>query len=374
MVKYRFFSKSLKPKYFFSSSSINSNSLSQKDKSFFSNNNFLAPFQLNISSNGQLCHNNIPHKKSSCFKSDKSSSSFSPFKNNENSYGFNESLFLINSLNINNTEIKKKILYDNSPSKFRKKQKKTFTCKCGKSYKRNEYLQKHIFYTHSGYKGKVCNLCGKFIKRFRDHLRLCKMKHTLNKKFIIKKNQIHDTNKNNTTNISPFHLVNAENKDDKKYFQNFLKIEGEEDFINLEKYKYYLNYMIGSGGNMEVFYGIEKNTKQDVAVKIEIKEKKKSGAINEAVVLTALQGISKIPNFYSYQYKKKKNIIIESLFGPSLYNFLIIKEFNFEMATVAIIGIQIINILKQIHQRAIIHNDIKPKNICWGRFSYKILI
>ena len=44
------------------------------------------------------------------------------------------------------------------------------------------------------------------------------------------------------------------------------------------------------------------------------------------------------------------------------------------MATVAIIGIQIINILKQVHQRAIVHNDIKPKNICWGKFSYSSLI
>jgi hypothetical protein len=107
-------------------------------------------------------------------------------------------------------------------------------------------------------------------------------------------------------NIIPKQLFHAINKDDKNNFQNFLKIGNEENFIDIENYKYFLNYIIGSGGNMEVFYGIEKKTKQDVSIKIEFKEKKHSGAINEAIVLTALKGINNIPNFYSYEYEGKK--------------------------------------------------------------------
>ena len=275
MVKYRLLSKSLKPKYIFPLSSINSNSLSYVGKSAFSNNSSFQPFRFKISYNSQITNNKLPKKNISSYINDSSFSSLSLFKKNENKYGFNESIFLLNSLYSDNQKINKKINSDHSSSNLRKKQKSSLICKCGKSFTRKESLQKHIFYTHSGYKGKYCSLCGKLVKRFNDHLRLCKLKHELNKKFIINnKNQICDNIQNTNNNIILKQLFHENNKDDKNNFQNFLKIGEEENYINLENYRYYLNYMIGSGGNMEVFYGIEKKTKQDVAVKIEFKEKK----------------------------------------------------------------------------------------------------
>jgi hypothetical protein len=201
MVKHRLFSKSLKPKFNFSLSSVNSNSLSNIDNSAFSINNSFKPFSFKISSNSQISNNKFPKKNiSSCFN-DNSLSSFNLSKNNENKYGFNESIFLLDSLYNDSQKINKKIISDNSSSKFQKKQKSSFIYKCGKSYTRKESLQKHIFYTHSGYKGKYCNLCGKVVKRFNGHLRLCKLKHELNKKFIINnKNQISDNNQNTNNN------------------------------------------------------------------------------------------------------------------------------------------------------------------------------
>ena len=41
----------------------------------------------------------------------------------------------------------------------------------------------------------------------------------------------------------------------------------------------------------------------------------------------------------------------------------------FDHILISIIGIQLINILKNIHSKGSIHNDVKHNNICWGRFQ-----
>ena len=63
--------------------------------------------------------------------------------------------------------------------------------------------------------------------------------------------------------------------------------------------------------------------------------------------------------------QKRTNIIIESLIGRSLKNIHLAVENEFGLTTILIIGIQIIKLLNLIHERFIIHNDIKPSNICW---------
>jgi serine/threonine protein kinase len=87
-------------------------------------------------------------------------------------------------------------------------------------------------------------------------------------------------------------------------------------------------------------------------------------------ILTSLKKIDKIPKYYSYEYENSKNIIVETLFGPSLNNFLQDNDNVFDYILVTIIGKQISEILMKIHQHGIIHNDVKPNNICWGKFSF----
>ena len=58
---------------------------------------------------------------------------------------------------------------------------------------------------------------------------------------------------------------------------------------------------------MEVFYGKNNNNNVDVAVKIEIKNKKISDSSNEAVILSELEGIEKILNFYYLEVQGEKN-------------------------------------------------------------------
>lgn len=118
---------------------------------------------------------------------------------------------------------------------------------------------------------------------------------------------------------------------------------------------------------MKVFYGKDLNSDQDIAVKID--SNKKMHTFNEKIIINNLKDIHKIPQIYFFEYINNNNIIAETLFGPNLKNFFISEKSIFESALVSLIGKQITEMLSNIHQKGIIHNDIKPNNICWGRFS-----
>ena len=98
---------------------------------------------------------------------------------------------------------------------------------------------------------------------------------------------------------------------------------------------------------MDVYYGIDTNRQIDMAVKMDKSKKKKSPTKNEAIILTKLKGIERIPTYFDYFYENKKNIIIEDLIGPSLNKLLSYFDKEYDLTTVAILGIQIISILKK---------------------------
>ena len=106
-----------------------------------------------------------------------------------------------------------------------------------------------------------------------------------------------------------------------------------------------------------------------MAIKIEILKKNESDTINEINALNRLKGIAQIPVYFFHKKIKNKNIIAESLFGPSLKKFYLFNENLFEPILISIIGIQLIDILRNIHSKGLIHNDLKPHNICWGKFE-----
>ena len=122
---------------------------------------------------------------------------------------------------------------------------------------------------------------------------------------------------------------------------------------------------------MNVFYGTDKDSNSEVAIKI---GKKRHSILCESFLLGQIKGIDNIPIQYDILSKNRKTILIESLFGPSLKKLLIYQKENFDVWSICEIGIQIIQMLEKIHSKNWIHNDIKPANICWGRISKGNLI
>ena len=84
----------------------------------------------------------------------------------------------------------------------------------------------------------------------------------------------------------------------------------------------------------------------------------------EATILQYLQGPN-IPKFESFGYNKAHNILVMQLLDKSLDDFFSQLK-SFSIKTTAMLGYQMINILKYIHNKHIIHRDIKPDNFAMG--------
>ena len=68
-------------------------------------------------------------------------------------------------------------------------------------------------------------------------------------------------------------------------------------------------------------------------------------------------------------YVKKKNIIVESLLGPSLDKLFKFCRRIFPLKTVCLIGMEMIRRIEIMHNKGIIHRDLKPNNLTWGNFN-----
>jgi serine/threonine protein kinase len=103
------------------------------------------------------------------------------------------------------------------------------------------------------------------------------------------------------------------------------------------------------------------------AIKLENKIKGQNLLENEAYIMSYLHG-KRIPFIKSFGYSGEFNVLVMELMGKSLENIfenLPIKKMT--VNCVGKLGLQMIEILEYIHNKHIIHRDIKPDNFVMGR-------
>ena len=107
---------------------------------------------------------------------------------------------------------------------------------------------------------------------------------------------------------------------------------------------------------------------EDYAIKLESKSKEDGLLEIEATIMSYLKGPN-IPYIKSYGYSGNYNVLVMQLLDKSLED-LINKYNTFSIKTTAMLGFQMVYILQYIHDRHIIHRDIKPDNFVMGAKRY----
>jgi casein kinase I family protein HRR25 len=129
--------------------------------------------------------------------------------------------------------------------------------------------------------------------------------------------------------------------------------------------KYILLDKIGSGCFGSIYKGQNIRTKEYVAIKVEPIELDIKLLKNESNIYQYLNGCEGIP-FVKWFGKDTVNYyMVINLLGSSLQN-LMNKTDKFSLALTLKIGIKVINILKTIHEKGLVHRDIKPDNFLFG--------
>ena len=139
--------------------------------------------------------------------------------------------------------------------------------------------------------------------------------------------------------------------------------ESKDPFLNCIFFKkYHVERKLGEG-NFSKIYQV-KYKKEYFAAKFEQKNASQNLLENEFKILNYLKGPN-IPNVKLYGQSGDYNILIMQQLGLSLEKYFD-KLQKFTPKTTAMIGYQIISILQYIHDRHIIHRDIKPGNFLMG--------
>ena len=126
--------------------------------------------------------------------------------------------------------------------------------------------------------------------------------------------------------------------------------------------KYHCIKKLGEGSFGQIYEATYNSERY--ALKFETRIKGYNLLQNEAAIINYLKGPN-IPYVKSYGFTSNYNILVMQLFGKSLETLLIERK-TFSLKTVCLLGYQMVNILEYIHNKHILHRDIKPDNFVMG--------
>jgi len=112
-----------------------------------------------------------------------------------------------------------------------------------------------------------------------------------------------------------------------------------------------------------------------IAIKQEKADIKRSLLEKEYDIYKKLVNIPGIPDVYWYGHdKNKNNVMYMQLLGNSLSVLFKKNNYKFRYNTILNLGIQMLCIIKKVHNNNIIHRDIKPHNFVIGEDNQLYLI
>jgi casein kinase 1 len=126
---------------------------------------------------------------------------------------------------------------------------------------------------------------------------------------------------------------------------------------------YQILKQLGGGGFSQIFYA-STSTIPQLAVKLEDVDQHKKALSHEASIFQELEGCPFIPQVYKHELLPGYTVLALELMGPSLAAIRDeLKNEKFSLSTTLRVGIEALRALRAIHERGIIHRDVKPDNI-----------
>jgi serine/threonine protein kinase len=129
--------------------------------------------------------------------------------------------------------------------------------------------------------------------------------------------------------------------------------------------KYKIIEKLGAGCFGEIYKGENIRTQENVAIKVEPIANNLKLLKNESVIYQYLAGLQGVPIVKWFGKDDVNYYMVLNLLGNSLQTLLNSKK-SFSLKLVLQIGLQIISILQSIHEKGLVHRDIKPDNFLLG--------
>ncbi|XP_043717914.1 casein kinase 1-like protein 10 isoform X2 [Telopea speciosissima] len=130
--------------------------------------------------------------------------------------------------------------------------------------------------------------------------------------------------------------------------------------------KFKLGRKIGSGSFGELYLGVNIQSGEEVAIKLESVKTKHPQLHYESKLYMLLQGGTGIPHLKWFGVEGEYNVMVIDLLGPSLEDLFNYCNRKFTLKTVLMLADQLINRVEYMHSRGFLHRDIKPDNFLMG--------